>query len=760
MNNIFMRKRFTFRLSVMLFLLMGAMSGAWAQTGTLVRMETTAESVNIYVTYTGDEIKDATGVILDSGLFTTLYPVDGVVTLSTTGVVSLKELECYDCSLISLDVSSCTELDLLYCDRNNLTSLDVLGCPMLEDLFCDRNNLTSLDVSGCPMLSILGCEDNRLTSLDVSGCPMLLSLYCSNNGLTSLDVSQCLTLRTLYCGYNELTSLNISGCVSLRDLYCSYNALTSLDVSGCTSLGNLYCVENSIASMDVSGCTNLIELYCGDNTMISLNVSGCTNLSELSCGSNDLTTLDVLGCPNLGLLYCSNNNLTSLDVSVCSILENLSCNNNNLTTLNISGCANLMYLFAENQTVEVSSTGGDYLNPIFYTSISGTVQDIRIIETTYAFNEALPTSDDMRVFTIPGTPIYGRIFLLGYESVTSVSLNESSISLEVGNSETLVANLTPTNATNQEVTWSSSNPLVATVSDTGEVYAEAEGTTVITVTTVNGGLTATCDVTVQSVTPPSPVCITEQPQDAIICLGSSHTFEVVATGSDLHYQWYKDDYPIGEAISPEYTINSAQNSDYAIYKVRVSGSVGDFVESTSVTLWVADPLPTDLIFTEYPTIAIIGNTYLLKLSDYTDVTKYSWSFSKEGARFSPEIGFAGENETRATFDYPSFGIGTLKATLEHPCGTREVTQTIEVKYPTGIEDMTVETVKLYPNPTSDVLKISGTKANETLTVFDITGSRKAAYQTQEGITTIDISGFSKGTYLLQYKGISYKVMKK
>ena len=613
MNDIFMRKRFTFRLSVMLFLLMGAIGGAWAQTGTLVRMETTAESVKIYVTYTGDEIKDATGVVLDSDSYTTLYPVDGVITLSTTGVVSLKELDCY------------------------------------------------------------------------------------SNGLTSLDVSSC---------------------------------------------------------------TELVRLSCGQNDLTSLDVSGCPNLSYLSCGYNDLTSLDISVCPNLKILYCAVNSLTSLDVSVCPMLERLDCVSNKLSTLNMSGCMNLTYQSAGGQTVEVSSTGGNYLNPIFYTSILGIVQDIRIIETTYAFNEALPTSDDMRVFTIPGTLIYGRIFFLGYESVTSVSLNESSISLEVGNSETLVANLTPANATNQEVTWSSSNPLVATVSDTGEVYAEAEGTTIITVTTVNGGLTATCDVTVQSVIPPTPVCITEQPQDAIVCLGSSHTFGVVATGSDLHYQWYKDDYPIGEATSPEYTINSTQNSDYAVYKVRVSGSAGDFVESSSVTLWVADPLPTDLIFAEYPTEVIIGNTYLLKLSDYADVSKYSWSFSKEGVRFSPEIGFAGENETQVTFDYPSFGIGTLKATLEHPCGTREVTQTIEVKYPAGIEDMTVETVKLYPNPTSDILKISGTKANETLTVFDITGSRKAAYQTQEGITTIDISGFPKGTYLLQYKGKSYKVMKK
>ena len=85
--------------------------------------------------------------------------------------------------------------------------------------------------------------------------------------------------------------------------------------------------------------------------------------------------------------------------------------------------------------------------------------------------------------------------------VTSVSLNKNELSLSEGNSETLVATVLPSNASNKNVTWSSSDDTVATVSSNGLVTAVATGNTNIIVTTVDGGLTAQCDTTVTSSTP-------------------------------------------------------------------------------------------------------------------------------------------------------------------------------------------------------------------------------------------------------------------
>jgi uncharacterized protein YjdB len=80
-------------------------------------------------------------------------------------------------------------------------------------------------------------------------------------------------------------------------------------------------------------------------------------------------------------------------------------------------------------------------------------------------------------------------------AVTGVSLNKDTLSLVVGTSETLVATVAPDNATNQNVTWSSSNPSIATVTN-GAVTAASAGDATITVTTDDGGFTESCVVTV------------------------------------------------------------------------------------------------------------------------------------------------------------------------------------------------------------------------------------------------------------------------
>lgn len=81
--------------------------------------------------------------------------------------------------------------------------------------------------------------------------------------------------------------------------------------------------------------------------------------------------------------------------------------------------------------------------------------------------------------------------------VTGVSLNKNSTSLTVGETETLTATVSPNNATNKNVTWSSSNTSIATVSN-GQISAMATGNAIITVTTTDGSYTATCTVTVSA----------------------------------------------------------------------------------------------------------------------------------------------------------------------------------------------------------------------------------------------------------------------
>lgn len=81
-------------------------------------------------------------------------------------------------------------------------------------------------------------------------------------------------------------------------------------------------------------------------------------------------------------------------------------------------------------------------------------------------------------------------------SVTSVSLNKSTLDIKVGETAALTATINPTNATNKNVTWKSDNTQIATVDTAGKITAIKEGTTKITVKTKDGNYTATCIVTV------------------------------------------------------------------------------------------------------------------------------------------------------------------------------------------------------------------------------------------------------------------------
>ena len=82
--------------------------------------------------------------------------------------------------------------------------------------------------------------------------------------------------------------------------------------------------------------------------------------------------------------------------------------------------------------------------------------------------------------------------------VTGVTLNKTALNLVTGASESLVATISPSNATNKDVEWTSSNTNVATVDTTGKVTGVSAGSATITVKTKDGSKVATCNVTVKN----------------------------------------------------------------------------------------------------------------------------------------------------------------------------------------------------------------------------------------------------------------------
>ncbi|GHV92953.1 hypothetical protein AGMMS50268_34560 [Spirochaetia bacterium] len=112
--------------------------------------------------------------------------------------------------------------------------------------------------------------------------------------------------------------------------------------------------------------------------------------------------------------------------------------------------------------------------------------------------------------------------------VTGVTLNKTSLSLIVGATETLTAAVAPLNATNNAITWSSSNSGIASVAG-GVVTAVAPGTATITVTTVDGLHTASATVTVPA---PGTLAISIGFNYGAITITGSNGSNIISRGAD------------------------------------------------------------------------------------------------------------------------------------------------------------------------------------------------------------------------------------
>ena len=127
-------------------------------------------------------------------------------------------------------------------------------------------------------------------------------------------------------------------------------------------------------------------------------------------------------------------------------------------------------------------------------------------------------------------------------NVTEVTLDKTDLTLTEGETETLTATVKPDNADNRKVTWSSDKTDVATVGGDGKVTAVKAGEAVITVTTEDGGKTATCKVTVKAKT----VSVTEVTLDKTeLTLTEGETETLTATvkpdnADNLKVTWSSD----------------------------------------------------------------------------------------------------------------------------------------------------------------------------------------------------------------------------
>ena len=142
------------------------------------------------------------------------------------------------------------------------------------------------------------------------------------------------------------------------------------------------------------------------------------------------------------------------------------------------------------------------------------------------------------------------------KEVTGVTLNKSSLNLGVGGSEVLSATVLPVDATNKQVTWLSSTPSIATVSQSGVVTGVKEGTTQISVITAEGSKTAICSVTVSGQAQTEPGTQT----GGIIDPATGKTAAATFSGMEIELDYTSTAYN-GSDKEPGVSIQDASGND-------------------------------------------------------------------------------------------------------------------------------------------------------------------------------------------------------
>ena len=203
-----------------------------------------------------------------------------------------------------------------------------------------------------------------------------------------------------------------------------------------------------------------------------------------------------LSCRDAGQQFAfilHNGNYYVYSVGEKKILNGITSNSPNRGVLVTENC----------QPVTIQETG-DTNYPLFFSF--GEYYNINIGGSSEITIDSWSTMDDGNKVALQ--PVQGVTLtdedlrrIIGYidkYKATGISLNRTSATLTTkGQTLQLTATVTPDNATNKSVTWTSSNTAVATVSSTGLVTAVANGTATITATTADGSnKTATCTVTV------------------------------------------------------------------------------------------------------------------------------------------------------------------------------------------------------------------------------------------------------------------------
>ena len=221
------------------------------------------------------------------------------------------------------------------------------------------------------------------------------------------------------------------------------------------------------------------------------------------------------------------------------------------------------------------------------------------------------------------------------KKVSSIELNKTSASLLIGGTvELSVSNVSPSDAVDKTVTWSSSNTSVATVnSSTGEVTAVASGSATITATANDGGgTTATCSVTVY----PAGTIVWDSSNISDLNVSgtyASYTKEgiTLSANADMIDAWYyMDGISFNAHASGGFTFTAPTGKQFTKIEMTLNGSAGWDIAAMESKLGTGWSYSEDYMTGIYK-VTWTGNASTVNL--LTDADDFSGEYVKSIAFF-------------------------------------------------------------------------------------------------------------------------------
>ncbi|QLE02217.1 Ig-like domain-containing protein [Galbibacter sp. BG1] len=322
--------------------------------------------------------------------------------------------------------------------------------------------------------------------------------------------------------------------------------------------------------------------------------------------------------------------------------------------------------------------------------------------------------------------------------VISVGISGCNSSVTVGSSFTLTANVNPSNASNKNVSWSSSNNSVATVNSSGTVTANATGSSTITVTTADGNKTATCKVTVTSNGGSTTAY-------RYLRLTGYGTVQNEVTLQQIHWMVGSSSYPnpkITWNTQSQVTSSNNASSDYAAY----DNTNGGWNVGTSYPAWIKIDLGA-------------GNEIApdeIRLKANADNRGFS-SFECHGSNDNSNWTLLHSESGLTPADYPStWGVFPFSGTSSKSTNaTAEVFQLIDSNF------------SVYPNPLptdADLYLTATSGASFDLVIYNVNGTQvfhNTYNESTQKPLKIDLKKqLATGVYFIKYISENEEITKK